>query len=118
MCRPVDHWIVALLLAWIASAIAAGVLQRRFALRLKDEEPTLWKELGTWHRWNENSELHESAVFWYLLEGLHRSLTREDLVACGGQARKWMLVAIGVFFLYGTLVVISQAGLVPSCYWP
>ena len=117
MCRSVDHWTVVLLLSWLATAIHAGILQRRFSLRLREQQPAVWRDLATWHKWNENSGLHESAVFSYLFQGLYRALPEESLVLLGGRAHKWMLVSIGVFFVYGSVVAIGQAGLVPSCYW-
>jgi hypothetical protein len=81
------------------------------------DQPALWKELSTWHKWNDNSGLHESAVFSYLIQGLYKSLPEESLAALGSKAQKWMLVSIGMLFMYGSLVVISQVGLVPPCYW-
>ena len=50
---------------------------------------TVRADLSTWHRWNENSELHDSAVASYILQGCFWPLPQEPLVQQAARCSRW-----------------------------
>ena len=116
-CHLPDFTSFTLMLLWMVCGFKAYIVQSRLARRLMLAEPGLWQELGTWHRWNENSEMHESAVMSYVLQSMHRSLSDSVLVALGDQCRRWYLAMFILFAVWIVTQGLLGGSLLLSCAW-
>jgi hypothetical protein len=103
--------------AFFASGVRTGILQSRFAHVLRASEPSLWKDLATWHRWNDNSDMHESAVMSFVLQGAFRTLRDSGLVRLGASCRRWYMLTFAALVVLGTHATLTQIFLPVSCLW-
>ncbi|WP_218011431.1 hypothetical protein, partial [Azohydromonas lata] len=116
MCNITELLSLILFAAFTAAASRAGFRQQRFAQALRSSEAAVWADISKWHRWHENSELHESAVTFYILQGLFVSLPQQTLVQQGAQCRRWHFASIVALALLGTHASITEVFVPLSCF--
>jgi hypothetical protein len=117
MCTPTETLSLVLFLAFAGVTLRAGLLQQRFARALRSAAPAVWANISTWHRWNENSDLHESAVASYILQGSFSSLPQPALVQQGAICRRWHFASFTALLVFGVYSSITQVFIPIACLW-
>jgi hypothetical protein len=116
MCTPADAVSIALFFAFVGCGIRAFVLQKQFAKSLRASDPATWKLIKV-RKWSEDSELRETSVMLFVLDGAFRALPQPELVELGAACRKWYFGSMIVLFALGALANITQHAVPPSCIW-
>lgn len=117
MCSPTETISLLLFVAFAAIAIHGGVLQKKFAQGLRALAPAVWDDIATWHRWNDNSDLHESAVASYILQGCFWSLQDKDLMRQALRCRRAYFIAFVVLALMGIHSSLTNVFAPVACLW-
>jgi hypothetical protein len=117
MCSINESSSLGLVILFIAVGGRCALLQHRFATMLRREEPKQWEVLSARRTWNEDGELHESAVFSYIIQGLFQSLQRKALVELGVSCRRWYFVSFFVLFALGAHSTMTKVFAPITCLW-
>jgi len=117
MCSSVQVTSLLLGVAFLASGVRTGMMQARFAHALRASEPAVWKDLATWHRWNENSDMQESAVMSFVLQGGFQALRDSKLVLQGSRCRRWYLLSLAVLLMLGAHATLTHVFVPVGCLW-
>jgi hypothetical protein len=59
--------------------------------------------------------MHESAVMSFILQGMHGSLRKPELVELGAQCKRWYVAMFGAFALWMLVHGIFGGGIFLSC---
>jgi hypothetical protein len=117
MCDPLALTSGILLLVFGCSIPFSITLQGRFLAQLEEQQPVLWKQLGSRKVFFKNDDGAYTARQKYLLSGEFKNLSDSSLVTLGKRAQHAYFRSCAIFTLWGLFVTITQASPSFSCLY-